>query len=92
MGTYAYILILSHMYTHSHTQTRRTALHLACARGHCDIVNHLLLMQASITACDSDGCTPMHKVTHSRYTPGGIWLTPDTTYLVGRGEILALTC
>ena len=52
----------AHTHTCTHPQTCRTALHLACARGHSDIVNYLLSMKVSVTACDSDGCTPLHKV------------------------------
>ena len=40
----------------------RTALHLACAKAHKEIIIHLCSLHANVNLQDGDGATPMHKV------------------------------
>ena len=40
----------------------RTALHLACAKAHKEIIIHLCALHADVNVQDADGSTPMHKV------------------------------
>ncbi|XP_028659126.2 POTE ankyrin domain family member D-like [Erpetoichthys calabaricus] len=42
-------------------QDKRTPLHLACARGHTDVVQYLLRNEADVDVFDIDGQTPLMK-------------------------------
>jgi ankyrin repeat protein len=37
-----------------------TALHVACDKGHIDIVNILLKCNSNVNLCDTKGFTPLH--------------------------------
>jgi ankyrin repeat protein len=37
-----------------------TPLHLACDKGHIDIVNILLKCNSNVNLCDNNGYTPLH--------------------------------
>lgn len=50
------------------TQDHRTPLHIACERGHAEVVELLLAHEADVEAKDISGNTPLHVAAQSQQT------------------------
>ena len=49
-------------------QESRTALHMACEKGHAEVAEYLLAHEADMEARDSLGNTPLHVATQHQQT------------------------